>query len=186
MQPVEQHLSDEITARLNADRADVPAEMYASLRRLAQHRLGQFQQAPTLSATALVNEAWLKLAASDPHWQSRSHFMAAMAKVMRHVLVDHARERQAQRRGGELQRITFEGIDGDADAQLEVSELIAIDQALARLREFDLRLEQVFELRFFAGLTIDEVAETLGVSAPTVKRDLRAARAYIAAEFEGR
>lgn len=179
-------MSDEITDRLNAGRADVPVEIYAALRRLAQHRLGQFQQAPTLSATALVNEAWLKLAGSDPHWQSRSHFMAAMAKVMRHVLVDHARERQAQRRGGDQQRITFEGFDGDDDAQLEVSDLIAIDQALARLRDFDLRLEQVFELRFFAGLTIDEVAETMGVSAPTVKRDLRAARAFIASEFEGR
>jgi RNA polymerase sigma factor (TIGR02999 family) len=179
-------MQGEITHGLNAAAPQVPAELYASLRRLAQHHLLRQQGSPTLTATGLVHDAWLKLAAGDPIWHSRQHFVATMAKVMRHVLVDHARARQAERRGGDLQRVTYSGIDGDSDEQFEVSDLVAIDQALERLRAFDPRLEQVFELRFFAGLTIDETAETLALSAPTVKRDLRAARAFIVTQLQDR
>lgn len=109
--------------------------------------------------------------------------MATMAKVMRHVLIDYARERGAMRHGGGQQQVTFEGMDASPEEIVDVTDLIAIDEALRRLAAFDERLEQVFELRFYAGMTLDEVAETVGVSVPTVKRDLRAARAFIAASL---
>ena len=178
-------MSDDITARLNADLADMPSEVYASLRRMAQSQLARDRGSPTLNATALVNEAYLKLSGSDSAWQSRGHFMAAMAKVMRHVLIDYARERGAQRRGGDQQRVTMDGFDAADDETIEVVDLIAIDQALRRLGALDARLEKTLELRFFAGLSIEETAEVLGISEPTVKRDLRTARAFINAELGG-
>jgi RNA polymerase sigma factor (TIGR02999 family) len=178
-------VEDEITQGLNASVPELPSALYGSLRRLAQHHLSRQRGAPTLNATALVNEAWLKLAAGDPQWQSRQHFLAAMARVMRHVLIDYARERQAERRGGDQQQITYEGLDLADDERFEVSDLVAIDQALQRLGEFDPRLVQVFELRFFAGLTIEETAAALALSTPTVKRDLRAARAFVTAQLDG-
>jgi RNA polymerase sigma factor (TIGR02999 family) len=178
-------VEDEITQGLNASVPELPSALYGSLRRLAQHHLSRQRSAPTLNATALVNEAWLKLAAGDPQWQSRQHFLAAMARVMRHVLIDYARERQAERRGGDQQQITYEGLDLADDERFEVSDLVAIDQALQRLGEFDPRLVQVFELRFFAGLTIEETAAALALSTPTVKRDLRAARAFVTAQLDG-
>lgn len=178
-------MSDHITARLNADTADMPAEVYASLRRLAQSQLGRDRGSPTLNATALVNEAYLKLAVNDPQWKSRAHFMASMAKVMRHVMIDYARERNAQCRGGDQQRVTFDGIDRFDGDDMEMIDLIAIDNALQALGKLDARLERTLELRFFAGMSIDEAAEALGVSAPTVKRDMRTARAFIQAQMAG-
>jgi len=103
---------------------------------------------------------------------------------MRHVLIDYARERAAQRRGGGALQVTLDGLMLDDGASGEAAELLAIDRALCALAELDPRLEQVVELRFFAGLTLQEVAEAMGLSEPTVKRDLRAARAFIAAELE--
>lgn len=176
-------MSDDVTSSLNAPHARIPAEVYASLRRLAQSRLHAAQSHATLSASALVNEAWLKISQSEGHFASRRHFMATMAKVMRHVLIDYARERGAMRHGGGQQQVTFEGMDASPEEIVDVTDLIAIDEALRRLAAFDERLEQVFELRFYAGMTLDEVAETVGVSVPTVKRDLRAARAFIAASL---
>ena len=176
-------MSDDVTSGLNATHARIPEEIYASLRRLAQSRLHAEQSHATLSATALVNEAWLKISQSDGHFDSRRHFMATMAKVMRHVLIDYARERGALRHGGGQQQVTFEGLDASPQEMVDVTDLIAIDEALQRLADYDARLEQVFELRFYAGMTHEEVAETVGVSVPTVKRDLRAARAFIAASL---
>lgn len=106
-----------------------------------------------------------------------------MARVMRHVWIDAVRERQAGRRGGDWERITLEGVDPGGEGQAQPFDLIAIDQALDRLRAFDPRLEQVFELRFFGGCTIDETAAALGLSTATVERDLRAARAFVAAQL---
>lgn len=174
---------DDITERLNAGDGDVPQALYAILRRVAQQQLARQRGVATLNATALVNEAWLKLAGSDSRWQSREHYLATMARVMRHVLIDAVRERQADRRGGDLERVTLEGVDGQTDEALQQFGLIAIDQALTRLRAFDTRLEQVFELRFFGGCTIDETAAALGLSTATVERDLRAARAFVAAQL---
>lgn len=176
-------MADDITERLNAGDGSVPDVIYATLRRLAQQQLSRQRGVATLNATALVNEAWLKLAGSGSQWQSRQHYLATMARVMRHVLIDAVRERQAGRRGGDWERVTLEGVDGRTDESLQQFGLIAIDQALARLHAFDARLEQVFELRFFGGCTIDETAAALGLSTATVERDLRAARAFVAAQL---
>lgn len=177
-------MSDDITQRLNAGDHGVPATVYATLRRLAQQQLSRGRGMATLNATALVNEAWLKLAGSDVQWQSRQHYLATMARVMRHVLIDAVRERQAGRRGGDWERVTLESTDPGGGGA-EQFDLMVIDQALARLREFDPRLEQVFELRFFGGCTIEETSVALGLSTATVERDLRAARAFVAAQLGG-
>ena len=174
----------DITAQLNADSLALPGETYAALRRLAQQQLSQHRQSPTLNATALVNEAWLKLTPEGSNWHSRGHFMATMARVMRHVMIDHARERSAQRRGGDAQRVTLQGVDlAAADDGPGLLDLLALDQAMQRLGALDARLERVLELRLFAGLSIEETAQALGVSEPTIKRDLRAARAFVSAEL---
>jgi RNA polymerase sigma factor (TIGR02999 family) len=179
-------VSDDITEVLNAG-GELPADLYAVLRRVAQQQLARQRGALTLNATALVNEAWIKLSASDPdpRWDSRQHYLATMARVMRHVLIDAIRQRQADRRGGDWERVTLEGLEHGEDEALEQVDLIAIDQALARLRAFDPRLEQVFELRFFGGCTREEIAAALGISTATVERDLRAARAFVIAQWQG-
>ena len=178
-------MSDDITGNLNADGGpQLESDLYQSLRQIAKRELGRVYGQRTLNPTALVNEAWLKLANGESEWSSRQHFTATMAKVMRHVLIDYARERGAQRRGGDVVYVTFDGIDVD-DASGEAVDLLAIDRAIQRLAQLDERLEQVIELRFFAGLTIPEIAITVGRSEPTVKRDLRTARAFIGAELGG-
>jgi RNA polymerase sigma-70 factor, ECF subfamily len=178
-------MGENITEALNDGTDGIPRVLYDSLRRLAQSQLARQHGAATLNATALVNEAWIKLAGGDRQWDSRQHYLATMARVMRHVLIDAVRERQALRRGGEWERVTLEGLDIDTDQDAQQVDLLSIDQALEHLRAFDQRLEQVFELRFFGGLTIDETAGALGLSTATVERDLRAARAFVAAQLRG-
>ena len=178
-------MGEDITGKLNADGGPrIPEDIYAQLRRMAARELGRVGGRRTLNPTALVNEAWLKLARGDARWENRQHFVATMARVMRHVLIDYARERGAQRRGGDAVHVTLEGVDID-DLGSEAVDLLAIDRAVQRLGEMDARLEQVVELRFFAGLSLSEIAEAVGISEPTVKRDLRSARAFIAAELDG-
>jgi RNA polymerase sigma factor (TIGR02999 family) len=177
-------VSDDITEALNAKDGDLPTSLYATLRRIAQQQLAQRHGAATLNATALVHAAWLKIADRDARWESRHHYLATMARVMRHVLIDTVRERQAERRGGDWSRVTLEVAEQGPDEALQQVDLIAIDQALARLRAFDPRLEQVFELRFFGGCTIAETAAALSLSTATVERDLRAARAFVAAQLQ--
>lgn len=157
--------------------------LYRQLRGLARRELARIGHRRTLTPTALVNEAWLKLAENGTACASREHYLATMAKVMRHVLIDYAREQGAQRRGGDAVRVTFDGAALPDAVHGEALDLLAIDRALSSLARLDPRLEQVVELRFFAGLTIPEVANAVGVSEPTVKRELRTARAYIAAEL---
>jgi len=177
-------MASDITQQLNAAGGPrLDEALYAELHGLARRELRRLGQRRTLNATALVNEAWLKLAAGQSQWANRAHFVATMAKVMRHVLIDYAREQGAQRRGGDALRVTFEGLAVDDPAQGEAVELLAIDRALQGLAALDPRLEQVVELRFFAGLTVPEIAEAMALSEPTIKRDLRAARAFIAAEL---
>lgn len=178
-------MSEDVTAQLNAGDPGLPADLYKSLRRLAQSQLAQHRASPTLNATALVNEAYLKLASGDSCWESRAHFLASMARVMRHVMIDHARERAAQRRGGEAQRVTLGAVDPADESALGIVDLIALDQAMRRLGELDPRMERVLELRYFSGLSVEDTAAALGVSEPTVKRDLRAARAFVQAELSG-
>jgi RNA polymerase sigma factor (TIGR02999 family) len=177
-------MASEITRDLNA--AGGPRfreDLYRQLRGLAQRELRRAGPRRTLNATALVNEAWLKLALGDARWSSREHFLATMARVMRHVLIDYARERGAQRRGGGDLQITLDADAIDDSDRMEALELLAIDRALEELSRLDPRLERVIELRFFGGMTVPEIAAALEVSEPTVKRDLRSARAFIAAEL---
>jgi RNA polymerase sigma factor (TIGR02999 family) len=177
-------MADDITGRLNAEGGPrLDDALYEQLHALARRELRRLGPRRTLNPTALVNEAWLKLAAGSAQWQNRAHFLSTMAKVMRHVLIDYAREQGALRRGGDVLRVTFDGGALDDAAQGEAVELLAIDRALGELAKLDPRLEKVVELRFFAGLTLPEIAEALSLSEPTIKRDLRAARAFIAAEL---
>lgn len=149
--------------------------VYDELKRIAHHQLLVKGPAATLCTTELVHEAFLKLAAgTGAGWESRAHFFGAASRAMRQVLVDFARRRAADKRGGHLDRISL----GDADAALEIQldEILALDSALERLAAVDPRLRQVVELRFFGGLPEGEIAGMLGVSPRTIERDWLKAR----------
>ena len=157
--------------------------VYEQLHQLAE---GYFRRQPkghTLSPTALIHEAYLKLVDREGgRWKDRTHFLAVAATAMRQILVDHARGREAVRRGGGRQRITLdESAMPSADRDVD---LLALDEALERLAGLDERKARVVELRFFAGLTVEETAAALGVSSVTVKRDWSMARAWIERELE--
>jgi RNA polymerase sigma factor (TIGR02999 family) len=157
------------------------ARVYDELRGLA-HRVRDGRAGETLNTTALVHEAYLKLFPSRKlEWQSRAHFFAVAARAMRQVLVDAARHRQAQKRGGDVRLVTLG--DGEHAAPLPLEELIALEDALTRLAALDDRRVRVVELRFFTGLTVPEIAEVLGVSVPTVEREWRSARAWLTREM---
>ncbi len=138
----------------------------------------------TLNASALVHEAYLKLAPSaDRAWADRRHFFAIAARAMRQVLIGAARERMAGKRGGGDVAVTLD--EGAHAAPFQAAELVALDDALQRLGALNERQARVVELRFFAGLTSEEIGETLGIATPTVQRDWRAARAWLARDLGG-
>lgn len=160
----------------------VPAieEVYGELRAIAASKL-RGDGAHTLQATAVVNEAWIRLARGDASWQTRSHFLATAAKAMRHVLVDHARGKRAAKRGGaEAHRVTLVSSAAVGEPELDVLDL---DRALERMGAEHERAARVVELKFFGGLTIEEIAETLGVSHMTVSSDWRRARVWLSKEL---
>jgi RNA polymerase sigma-70 factor, ECF subfamily len=154
------------------------------LRRLARIYMSRERREHTLQPTALVNEVFLKLVdAADIRWQDRAHFFGISARLMRRVLVDHARARGYQKRGGDVQRVTLDGQDiAAADNQVD---LLALDRALNGLAAIDERKCRVVEMRFFAGLSVDETAGVLAVSADTVKRDWRIAKLWLLKCLEG-
>lgn len=148
---------------------------------LARHRRGQ-----TLNTRALVNEAYLKLFSANAavDFESRKHFFATAAQAMRQVVIDYARARMTDRRGAGAEHIALDDLNGLAlpiDSQAD--QLVAIDAAMQKLSLLDQRLVSVVELRFFAGLEVAAIAELLGVSEPTVKRDTRAAKAFLQREL---
>jgi RNA polymerase sigma factor (TIGR02999 family) len=158
------------------------AETYQELRRLAAWRVRRERPGHTLQATALVNELYLQLFAGEPvDWQSRSHFLAVAAQQMRRLLIDHARARHADKRGGRRIRLSITEIEGLAAP--EPADLLALDEALGRLATLDPRAARVVELRFFGGLTERETSEALGVSIATMKRDWTFARAWLINEL---
>ncbi len=163
--------------------ATLAPEGYQELRQLAEACFRGQPVGHTLQPTALVHEAWIKLAEGSPgRWADRTHFLAVAATAMRQILVDHARGRAAQKRGGGCDRITLdESVVASPERDVD---LLALDEALARLAEQDERKARVIELRFFAGLTIEETADALGVSPITVNRDWWLARAWIERELE--
>jgi RNA polymerase sigma factor (TIGR02999 family) len=155
--------------------------VYDELRRLARHYMGNERVGHTLQATALVNEAYMRLV--DIHkvqWQNRAHFFAMSARLMRRILVDSARSRKYQKRGAGAQKVSL-------DERLLVAEpgrdLVALDDALNELAKVDERKRKVVEMRFFGGLSVEETAEALGVSVDTVMRDWKLAKAWLLREL---
>jgi len=153
--------------------------VYEELRRLAGHYLSQERPDHTLQPTALVHEAYLRLVGQERvNWQSRSHFLGVAAQMMRRILVDYARARQTDKRGGQEIEVSLEK-ELECFSPERSRDLVALDEALARLAELSPRQAQIVELRFFGGLTVEETAEVLGIAPTTVKRDWTAARAWL-------
>ena len=152
--------------------------VYDSLRNIARNQLRSERADHTLQTTELVHEAYMKLVDHETvDWQDRQHFFAVAARAMRQILVDHARKRTAQKRGGEAVKVSLEGVSPRRDVGPE--ELIALNDALDRLAEHDERMAQVVECRFFGGYTTQETADVIDVSRSTVVRDWRAAQAWL-------
>ncbi len=159
--------------------------VYDELRRVAGRLMFCENPGHTLQPTALVNEAYVRLVdASKVNWKGRTHFFAVGAQIMRRLLVDHARGKRREKRGGQWQQVTLSGgLRGMDHAVLDAEEMISLDTALLRLHELDPRQERIVTLRYFGGLTVDEVAEVVGVSVRTVAADWRHARAWLRREL---
>jgi len=158
--------------------------VYGELKRLARIQMAGERPGHVLQATALVNEAYLRLVdLTAMQWRDRAHFFAMAARLMRRILVDFARSRRYQKRGGGAEPVTLGHAEGIPAR--EPSDLIAIDRALDALAAVDPRKSRLVELRFFGGLTLDEAAEVLKVSRDTVKRDWKFARSWLARELRG-
>ena len=159
--------------------------VYDELRRLARRYLRRERPDHTLQSAALVNEAYLRLIRQDqPQWQNRAHFFGVAAQLMRHILVDHARNRAAAKRGAGAPRLTLDP-EFALPQQLDV-DLVALDDALNQLAAMDQQQSRVVELRFFGGLSIEETSVVLGVSPATVKREWATARAWLQREMSGK
>jgi RNA polymerase sigma factor (TIGR02999 family) len=151
--------------------------VYEDLKRIAHRGLASEPSGHTLNTTAVVHEAYLNLVGGSASWQNRGHFFAVASRVIRHILIDYARARAAAKRGGGAVVIPLnDDLDGELPSTVELLEL---DQALSELAEKDARLGQIVEYRFFGGMSMVEVAETLGISRRTAHRDWLRARAYL-------
>jgi RNA polymerase sigma factor (TIGR02999 family) len=184
---------EELTLLLQrADAGDTQAAerilplVYDELRKLAAAKMARESTDQTLQPTALVHEAWLRLGgASQPDWKNRAHFFAAAAEAMRRILIDRARRKQRQRHGGGLEKVSVDrtGFDVGASA-LGDEELLVLDEALTNLAAHDARKAALVQQWFFAGLTVEQAAEVLGISARTAHRDWLYARAWLTNEIE--
>lgn len=154
--------------------------VYDQLRRIARHHLRHERPGHSLQTTALINEAYLKLIEQSVSWQGRNHFFGIAARLMRQILVDHARARQRLKRGGNAHQISLTAAE---DEQEQGADLLALNDALEALSEVDPQRSRIVELRFFGGLTIEETAQVMRVSTPTVERGWRAARAWLQTEL---
>lgn len=154
------------------------------LQRLAHRYMSKERPGHTLQTTILVHDAYLQLAdQTNPQWQNRAHFFAVAAQLMRRIMVDHARQRQALKRGGGALKVT---LDESAHAvESRAVELLALDEALEKLAAFDARKAEVVEMRYFGGLTMEEIADVLKVHVNTVTREWSAARAWLFATLRG-
>ena len=177
----------EAVRRGEAAADDLIPAVYTELRRLARRSMAKEAPGLTLQPTALVHEAYLRLVnADDVHWESRGHFFGAAAEAMRRILIERARRRDQLKRGGGRERISLAEVDPAADSAEEENTLdvLALDAALTSLERHDPRMAKVVKLRFFAGLTIEETAQVLGVTARTVNRDWVAARTWLWREMQ--
>ena len=185
------HPPEEVTELLQAWRGGDQAALnrlipliHAELHRLAHHYMLGERAGHTLQTTALINEAYLRLVdASQVTWENRAHFLAISANLMRRILVDFARSRGYQKRGGNVVKVEFD--EARVPSSGRGAEVIAIDDALEALAAFDERGAKVVELRFFGGLSEEETGEVLGVSARTVKREWATAKAWLLREMKG-
>jgi RNA polymerase sigma factor (TIGR02999 family) len=161
------------------------AVVYGELRRLAAAQMASEKPGQTLDATALVHEAWLRLVPAGPPaaWENRRHFFAAAAEAMRRILVDRARHKQSLKRGGGRQRLDFDRLD--VAAEQTPDKFLILHEALARLEAKDKRKADLVKLRFFAGLTNEQAARTLGISPSTADNDWAYARCWLRHEIEG-
>ena len=157
--------------------------IYSELRSLAANYLRRERSGHTLQPTALVHKAYMRMVdQTRVQWQNRAHFFGVAAQMMRRILVDHARANAAEKRGGDAQKFSLdENIDVSGE---RAAELVSLDEALRRLAEIDPQKSRVVELRFFGGLSVEETAEVLGVSAPTVKRHWRMAKAWLYGQMQ--
>jgi RNA polymerase sigma factor (TIGR02999 family) len=158
--------------------------VYRELHRQAERFMRAQSPGHTLQVTGLVHEAYLRLVDQEVQWQGRAHFFGVAGKAMRSILVDHARARGAAKRGGGGPQLTLGAAGGAAEAEPEV-DVLALDEALSRLADLDPEQSRLVELRYFAGLGIEETAEVLGVSPATVKRQWRVVRAWLKRELSG-
>jgi RNA polymerase sigma factor (TIGR02999 family) len=157
--------------------------VHAELRRIARRHMARERVGHSLQATALVNEAYLRLVdVRQMKWQDRAHFFAMSARLMRRILVDFARSRGYQKRGGDVQKVSFD--EGLVVSNERGTDLVALDDALSALAGVDMRKSQVIEMRFFGGLTVEETAEALHVSPETVMRDWKLAKAWLLRELK--
>jgi len=158
--------------------------VYQELRRLAQHYLQRERREHTLQSTALVHEAYVRLVGQNvPQWQNRAHFFGIAARLMRQILVEHARGHQAAKRGGTSCRLALDeaiGFSGELDV-----DMVMLDDALKKLAEMDPQQSRVVELRFFTGLSIEDTSEVMGISSATVSREWTSARAWLHREMVG-
>ena len=156
--------------------------VYDELRRMANHYMRNERKGHTLQTSALVNEAYLRLVDHENiDWQNRSHFFGLAAQAMRRILVDHARSRNYQKRGGNAERVSLDEAANFAEER--ATELIALDEALQELAKLDPRKSRIVEMRYFGGLTGEETAEVLGISTATVARDWETAKAWLLREL---
>lgn len=161
--------------------AEVMPLLYHELHKLARHHLGRERPDHTLQPTALVHEAYLRLAGqARVHWQNRGHFFGIASQLMRRILVDYARSRHAEKRGGLARKVSLDDVVVSDERAIE---LIALDEALSSLAVIDPQQSRIVELRFFGGLTIEQTAQSIGVSPATVKRDLNVAKAWLHREI---
>lgn len=156
--------------------------VYSELHRLATSYMRRERQDHTLQPTALINEAYLRMAQEDVDWQNREHFIGVAAHVMRRVLVDYARTHNAEMRGGGLKRVELE--EGLAISVDSSEDILSLDEALHRLTELNPRQAQVVELRYFAGLSVEQIASILGIAPRSVKRDWALARIWLFKELK--
>jgi RNA polymerase sigma factor (TIGR02999 family) len=189
--PVPEPPMTELTRALSAIRHGDPCAadqllplVYDELRRLAAQKLAQEKPGHTLQATALVHEAYTRLVGDGgPRWDSRGHFFAAAAEAMRRILIDRAREKRAAKRGGGFKKLDIDAVDVATRASPD--QLLAIDDALAKLARQDAAAARLVELRYFGGLTVEEAGQTLGMSTATAYRHWTYARAWLHAELLG-
>ncbi len=166
----------------DSDTGSAAEAVYAELRRLADVWFHRQPAGHTLQPTAVVHEAFLKLANSDGRWSDEEHFKAIAATAMRQVLVDHARRKQRQRRGADWGRVTLTGLGSTAETESAI-DMLALDEALERLGSLNARHARIVELRFFGGLEVEAVARVMDVSERTVYNDWKSARAWLLSQM---